>query len=49
MDTYTLKILRKTRSICPECFKVLDAEVFVDTDGFDKIRRIIDLNALSLL
>lgn len=39
MNEQAVKVLRKTRSICPECFKVLDAEVFVDTDGFVKIRR----------
>ena len=30
-------LIRKTKSICPECFKVLEAEVFIDEDGRVKI------------
>jgi len=37
-----LELLRKTQSICPECFKVLDAEVFVDDDNKVKIRKTCD-------
>ena len=36
------KLLRKTKSLCPECLKALDAEVFVDSDGLVKIRRICE-------
>ncbi|MEM2758473.1 MAG: radical SAM protein, partial [Candidatus Methanomethylicia archaeon] len=34
-----MKILRRTQSLCPECLKVLDAEVYVDEDNIVKIRR----------
>lgn len=33
---------RKTQSICPECFKVLDAEVFIDSDNKVKMRKTCD-------
>ncbi len=37
-----LELLRKTQSICPECFRVLDAEVFVDDHNKVKMRKTCD-------
>jgi len=34
-----LEVLRKTKSLCPKCLKVIDAEVFVDDNGTVKIRK----------
>jgi uncharacterized radical SAM superfamily Fe-S cluster-containing enzyme len=31
------KVLRSTKSICPECFKVIDANIFVDEKDVVKI------------
>ncbi|MCS7096870.1 MAG: radical SAM protein [Candidatus Methanomethylicia archaeon] len=34
-----MKVLNKTQSLCPECLKILDAEIYVDNDNLVKIRR----------
>ena len=39
-----VRILRRTRSICPECMKVLDAEIFVDQDNKVKISKTCDIH-----
>jgi uncharacterized radical SAM superfamily Fe-S cluster-containing enzyme len=37
---FAMKVLRKTQSLCPECLKVLDAEVYVSDDNVVRIRRV---------
>ncbi|MEM2137364.1 MAG: radical SAM protein [Candidatus Methanomethylicia archaeon] len=34
-----MKVLRKTQSLCPECLRVLDAEVYIDDDNLIKIQK----------
>ena len=34
-----MQVLRKTKSLCPKCLKVIDAEVFVDDNNVVKIRK----------
>ena len=36
--------MRRSQSICPECMKVLDAEIFVDDDGRVKISKTCDVH-----
>jgi len=34
-----MKVLRKTKSLCPKCLRVLDAEVYVDDEKVVRIRK----------
>ncbi|WP_422652224.1 hypothetical protein, partial [Archaeoglobus sp. JdFR-39] len=36
-----IKLPYKTKSLCPECLKILDAEVY-EEDGKVKIRKVCD-------
>ncbi|MFC1506842.1 tetraether lipid synthase Tes [Thermoproteota archaeon] len=38
------RLLRNTKSICPECMKVLDAKIFVDDDNKVKISKTCDMH-----